>query len=181
MEDAGLSQAQTPRTHTKRRSLQLVLLFSSAAFLLFVVGAAFVLFATPIGQRMHREANEAKALSAMRQIYQAEIQYNVTYPAQGYACDLSALGGTGSSAKASAQSAQLLPDDIASGHKSGYTFALVNCVKVTANGQDMYTSYEAIAVPQIPRKTGNRGFCSDITGAIKADPQGGTDCTVPIQ
>jgi type IV pilus assembly protein PilA len=44
----------------------------------------------------------------------------------------------------------------------------------------MFTSYEVTAVPQTVGKTGHRGFCMDMSGEIKADMAGGTNCTVPI-
>ena len=75
----------------------------------------------------------------------------------------------------------MLQGDLATGNKSGYTFAIVNCTKVTVNNQDMYTSYEATAVPQAVGKTGHRGFCLDSKGAITADMAGGTNCTQPVQ
>ncbi len=74
-----------------------------------------------------------------------------------------------------------LQGDLATGQKSGYTFNIVNCTKVTVNNQDMYTSYEATAVPQAIGKSGHRGFCIDQAGEIKADPAGGTNCSQPIQ
>ena len=43
------------------------------------------------------------------------------------------------------------------------------------NNQDMYTSYEATAVPQSVGKSGHRGFCIDQAGEIKADLAGGTE------
>ena len=36
------------------------------------------------------------------------------------------------------------------------------------------------AVPQTVGKTGHRGFCMDMSGEIKTDPAGGTNCTIPI-
>ena len=77
--------------------------------------------------------------------------------------------------------AGLLPVDLASGNKAGYTFAIVNCSKVTVNNQDQYTGYEITAVPQAIGKTGDRGFCSDDSQQIKVDPKGGTSCTQPLQ
>ena len=65
------------------------------------------------------------------------------------------------------QAAQVLQGDLATGNKSGYTFAIVNCTKVTVNNQDMYTSYEATAVPQAVGKTGHRGFCIDQAGETR--------------
>jgi type IV pilus assembly protein PilA len=52
---------------------------------------------------------------------------------------------------------------------------------VTLNGQDRFTSFEITAVPQAIGKTGNRGFCTDLDGEIKADLAGGTNCTASVQ
>ena len=61
----------------------------------------------------------------------------------------------------------MLQGDLATGQKSGYTFNIVNCTKVTVNNQDMYTSYKATAVPQSIGKSGHRGFCIDQAGRSK--------------
>jgi type IV pilus assembly protein PilA len=140
-----------------------------------------MLIAIPNFSSMKSQANETSAIQSLRAIYQAQIQYQTTYPANGFACSLATLGGTGSSSAPSPQSAQVLQGDLATGNKSGYTFAIVNCTKVTVNNQDMYTSYEATAVPQAIGKTGHRGFCIDQAGEIKADAAGGTNCTLPLQ
>jgi type IV pilus assembly protein PilA len=66
--------------------------------------------------------------------------------------------------------------------KDGYVFNLTNCSKAQgANNQDVFTSYEVTAVPQTVGKTGNRGFCMDMTGEIKVDMAGGTNCSVSLQ
>jgi type IV pilus assembly protein PilA len=75
----------------------------------------------------------------------------------------------------------LLAIDLSSGQKSGYTFNIVKCEKVTVNDQDQFTSFEITAVPQAIGKTGHRGFCLDQYGEIKSDPQGGTNCTQAIR
>ena len=49
------------------------------------------------------------------------------------------------------------------------------------NNQDMYTAYEVHGVPQSVGKTGDRGYCADENNVIKTDPDGGTNCTQPIQ
>ena len=41
----------------------------------------------------------------------------------------------------------MIPDDLASGHKAGYTFAIGKCVKTTINNVDQVNSYEITAVP----------------------------------
>lgn len=151
--------------------------------LLIVISIMLILMliAIPNMLNLRASANETSALESLRAVQEAETQYNATYPQDGYACSLAALGGEGKSGPPTAQEAQLLPNDLAAGEKSGYTFNITNCTKTTVNSHDMYTSYEVTAVPQAIGKTGHRGFCLDMAGTIKADPKGGTNCTVPLQ
>jgi type IV pilus assembly protein PilA len=132
---------------------------------------------------MKIRANEVSAINSLRVITQAEIEYDSTYPANGYACDLKALGGVPGSGMPTPTGAQLLDNDLASsGFKSGYYFKISNCEKVTVNGTDRITGYVLTAVPAAPGKTGNRGFCTDqFGGAPKYDPAGGTSCTQSLQ
>ena len=120
-----------------------------------------MLIAIPNFISMKAQADETSAIQSLRAIYQAQIQYQTNFPANGFACALTALGGNASSGPPSPQAAQVLQGDLATGQKSGYTFNIVNCTKVTVNNQDMYTSYEATAVPQSIGKSGHRGFCID--------------------
>ena len=140
-----------------------------------------MLIAIPNFISMKAQADETSAIQSLRAIYQAQIQYQTDFPANGFACALPALGGNASAGPPSATAAQVLQGDLATGQKSGYTFNIVNCTKVTVNNQDMYTSYEATAVPQSIGKSGHRGFCIDQAGEIKSDPAGGTNCSQPIQ
>ena len=140
-----------------------------------------MLIAIPNFISMKAQADETSAIQSLRAIYQAQIQYQTDFPANGFACSLTALGGNASVGPPSPQAAQVLQGDLSTGQKSGYTFNIVNCTKVTVNNQDQYTSYEATAVPQSIAKSGHRGFCIDSAGEIKADPAGGTNCTQPIQ
>ncbi|MBW4026049.1 type IV pilin protein [Acidipila rosea] len=151
--------------------------------LLIVISIMLILMliAIPNMLNLRSQANETSAIQSLRAIYQAEIQYQTNYPANGFACSLQVLGGESGATPPSAQNAQLLQHDLTVGQKAGYTFNIVNCTKTTVNNQDMYTSYEATAVPQAVGKTGHRGFCIDMAGEIKADPAGGTNCTNPIQ
>jgi type IV pilus assembly protein PilA len=109
------------------------------------------------------------------------MQYESTYPANGYACALPSLGGDPSAGAPSPTGAQILQSDLTSGYKSGYIFTISNCQKVTVNGTDRGTSYTVNGIPQTVGKTGDDGFCSDQFGTIKQDPAGGTNCTQPIQ
>jgi type IV pilus assembly protein PilA len=118
----------------------------------------------------------------MHAISMAEIQYESTYPANGYACTLAALGGDPNAGAPSPAAAQMLQGDLSSGYKSGYVFTIGNCTKVSVNGADRITGYTVTAVPQTVNKTGNRGFCSDqFGGAPKYDPAGGSNCTQLLQ
>jgi type IV pilus assembly protein PilA len=118
-----------------------------------------MLIAIPNFISMKAQADETSAIQSLRAIYQAQIQYQTNFPSNGFACALTALGGSTSSGPPSPTAAQVLQGDLATGQKSGYTFNIVNCNKVTVNNQDMYTSYEATAVPQSVGKSGHRGFC----------------------
>jgi type IV pilus assembly protein PilA len=134
-----------------------------------------MLIAIPNFISMKAQADETSAIQSLRAIYQTN------FPSNGFACSLTALGGNPTSGPPGPQAAQVLQGDLATGQKSGYTFAVVNCNKVSVNNQDMYTSYEATAVPQSIGKSGHRGFCIDSAGEIKADLAGGTNCTQAIQ
>ena len=151
--------------------------------LLIVISIMLILMliAIPNMMNLKSQANETSAIQSLRAIYQAEIQYQTNYPANGFACSLAQLGGNASAGAPNPQTAQLLQSDLAGGQKSGYTFNITNCTKTTVNNQDMYTGFEATGVPQSVGKTGHRGFCIDMSGEIRSDPSGGTNCTVPIQ
>ncbi len=151
--------------------------------LLIVISIMLILMliAIPNFSGIKKQANETSAIQSLRTIYQAEIQYQTIYPAQGFACGLPPLGGTPGSQSPSPTQAQVLSSDLSGGQKSGYTFTVVNCSKVTVNNQDQITGFEAIAVPQSPGKTGNRGFCIDQENVVKYDPAGGTNCTQTVQ
>jgi type IV pilus assembly protein PilA len=170
-----------------RRKRQAGFTLSEAGFtlmeLLIVISIMLILMliAIPNMLNLRSQANETSAIQSLRAIYQSQIQFQTNYPANGFACSLQALGGDSASGPPNAQNSQLLQRDLTTGSKAGYLFNIVNCTKTTVNNQDMYTGYEATAVPQAVGKTGHRGFCIDITGEIKSDPAGGTNCTVPLQ
>jgi type IV pilus assembly protein PilA len=151
--------------------------------LLIVMSVMLILMTLAIPQllKLTKTAHETSAQASVRAIGEAELQYNSAYPANGFSCSLAALGGDPKSGPPTAQAAQLIAADLASGQKAGYTFAITNCNKVTVNNQDMFTSYEITAVPNSVGKTGDRGYCSDENNTIRFDPAGGTNCTQPIQ
>ena len=142
--------------------------------------AILMLIAIPTMGNMKRYANELSAQASIRAINLAQSQYESTYPANGYACSLQALGGDPKAGPPSATSAQLLQVDLATGIKSQYAFSIGNCTKVNNNGTDRITGYTVTATPLTVGQSGNRSFCSDQFGAIKFDPAGGTNCTQPL-
>jgi type IV pilus assembly protein PilA len=151
--------------------------------LLIVIAIILILMlmAIPTIGSMKKYANETSAKKSLQTIEQAEMQYETTFPANGYACSLTALGGDPSAGPPTATAAQILQTDLAAGVKAGYIFTISNCPKVTVNGADRFTGYQLTAVPETVGKTGDRGYCSDQFGTIKQDPAGGTNCTQPIQ
>jgi type IV pilus assembly protein PilA len=152
-----------------------------AAFFFLCIIPIIALIAIPTMGSMRKHASEAQAILSIKIIQQAEMMYAETYPSRGYTCSLPALGGDPNAGQPSAEAAQLLPRDLASGIKSGYIFAISNCAMVSLNGTDRVTGYTITAVPVTPGKTGNRGFCSDESGITKYDPVGGTNCTQPME
>lgn len=150
--------------------------------LLIVMSIIIILMVVliPNVMKARSQANETAAMESMRKVDQAEIQYQINYPQNGFTCNLSELGGDPKSGAPSPQAAQLIPSDLASGFKNGYKFAITNCQKVTAGGHDTYISFEITAVPQAVGTTGHRGFCMDVNGQITADLAGGTNCTQPV-
>jgi type IV pilus assembly protein PilA len=152
--------------------------------LLIVIAIILILMlmAIPTIGVMKIHANEVSAINSVQAIIKAQIQYETSFPANGFACSLTALGGDQASGPPSPTSAQLIQADLASGYKSGYIFNITNCTKVTVAGTDRITGFEVTAVPEAVGKTGNRGFCSDQNGGSpKYDPAGGTNCTQLLQ
>jgi type IV pilus assembly protein PilA len=140
-----------------------------------------MLIAIPTNQALFRNVHELSAKKSMQVIQQAEMIYQQTYPDAGYACSLEALGGDPSQGHPSSANAQLIKTDLASGIKDGYIFNIVNCTKVTVGNQERITSYQITAVPENLGKTGTLGFCLDSFGKMKADPDGGNNCTQDVQ
>jgi type IV pilus assembly protein PilA len=124
-----------------------------------------------------KRANALSAVNSLQKIVQAQMMYEESYPANGYACTLAALGGDPHSGPPTPTSSQLLPSDLASGFKQGYEFTIACGDKVTSNNVDRFNSFTVTAKPQSVGKTGDRGYCDDETDQIKFDPTGGVNCT----
>jgi type IV pilus assembly protein PilA len=151
--------------------------------LLIVIAIILILMlmAIPTIGSLKKQANETSAIQSIRAITQAQLQYESTFPTNGYASSLASLGGDPKAGPPTPAASQMLQGDLTSGIKSGYIFQISNITKVNLSGVDRVTGYQVTAVPQTVGQTGNRGFCSDQFGTIKADPAGATNCTQNLQ
>jgi type IV pilus assembly protein PilA len=165
-------------THTRTRESGFTLVE-----LLIVMSVILILMtlAIPAMQSVIRRGNETSAIASVRMLNEMEGQYNSAYPQHGFACTLPALGGKQGSAPPSAEAAQLIPDDLASGTKAGYSFTITCSNKTTNNSVDQYNGYTITAVPNSVGHSGNRGFCTDENTQIRYDPKGGNNCTELLQ
>ncbi len=151
--------------------------------LLIVIAIILILMlmAIPTIGSLTKKGNETSAINSVQTVTKAEIQYQSSYPANGFACTLAALGGDPAAGAPTPAASQILQGDLISGYKSGYIFTITCNNKVTINGTDRSNGYTITAIPQTVGKTGDRGFCSDQFGTIKSDPTGGTNCTQNLQ
>jgi type IV pilus assembly protein PilA len=150
--------------------------------LLIVISIILILMlvAIPTAGKIRKHANELSAQKSLQTIEQAELMYQSTYPTSGFACSLASLGGD-PNGTSSATAAGVISGELATGIKSGYIFNITNCTKSTANNSERVTGYTLTAVPATPGRTGDRGFCLESGGVIKADLTGATNCTQMVQ
>lgn len=148
--------------------------------LLVVVAIILIIAAIAIPSLMRAKisANEASAVSSIRSIHSTEVVYSLTYPAIGFADDIAKLGPFPPNTPATPAHAGLL--DFVLGcaaqpcHKSGYMFG------VDQTSGSPINTFRATGTPVTPQRTGIRGFCAPTPGNMAADPNGGTNCTDPI-
>ena len=115
-------------------------------------------------------ANESAAVGGVRTLNTAEITYAASFPAHGFTCTLSDLGGMGSGSGVTEHQAMLIDPRFAGGKKNGYLFAFSGCDGTPAS------RYSVTAVPADPT-SGTRAFCSDESAAIRFSADGkATSC-----
>lgn len=133
-------------------------------FIILVVAA----IAIPNLLRARIAANEASAIGSVRTINTAEITYLTQYE-HGYAT-LPQLGEPegGCRGNGTVEQACLIDATLASGLKVGYRFEVTP--GHADNGEAVYT---VVATPTQPGTNGQRSFCSDQTGVIRFESQGG--------
>jgi len=166
------------RTHRSRRTNGFTLM---ELLIVMAIITCIILIAVPTTRSIFKHAHEMSAKKSLQTIQQAEIMYQDTYTANGYACKLSDLGGDASAGAPTPTAAQILKPDLAGGIKDGYIFTVSHCAKTSVNGVDRANAYEVTAVPEAVGKSGDRGYCLDQYGDLKFDPTGGANCTQPVQ
>ena len=152
----------------KQKGFSLIELLIVVAIILIIAAIAI-----PNLLRSRIAANEASAVGSLRTLNTSEITYNSTYPSVGFTCSLSAMGPPTSGTSPNSSAAGLIDSNLAGGSKAGYTFTPGTCN--TAN--NITIDYQWKADPQTIGTTGQRGFCTDVSGVIKYDAGGsGSTC-----
>jgi prepilin-type N-terminal cleavage/methylation domain-containing protein len=130
--------------------------------LLIVVGIILVIAAVAIPNllRARMSANEASAASSLRALNTAQITYLSAYPTVGYATSLLSLSGI-SCVPPGSSGACIIDTQLASGTKSGYSFTL------TGTSGTPNASYQLVASPLAPNRTGTRYFCSFADAVVR--------------
>jgi type II secretory pathway pseudopilin PulG len=138
--------------------------------LLIVVSIILIIAAIAIPNllRSRMAANESSAVATIRTVNTAEVTYAITYPAQGFAATIQALGGPAPCTAATVTASCLLDDVLSSAtaQKSGYSFTAVG------TGSLPMSAYTTTAVPSVIGASGQRGFFSDQTGVIRYTADG---------
>lgn len=136
--------------------------------LLVVVAIILIIAAIAIPNFMRAKitANESSAVSSVHAIDTAEITYSSVFNTIGYSAALSDLGQGGTTPCPATPTASCFIDDVlASGTKSGYKFAYVQDASATPS-----IGFQLNADPVTANITGQRGFYSDQTNVIRAEP-----------
>jgi len=139
--------------------------------LLIVIAIILILMlmAIPTIGSLKKKANETSAINSVQVISKAELQYESTYPSNGYACTLTALGGIPAPAPPPWRLRRFCRrPDIRLQVRLHLHPQLQR--QGDGHGTDRFNSYSIVAIPQTVGKTGDRGFCSDQFGAITFDP-----------
>jgi prepilin-type N-terminal cleavage/methylation domain-containing protein len=132
--------------------------------LLIVVAIILIIAAIAIPNLIKSKmaANESAAVGGLRTLTTAEISYATQCPTIGFAATFAALGpGAGD-----CNAANLIDNVLASGTKSGYTFAAPTVTGTPAS------TFSTTAVPVVIGSTGQRGFYVNETGVIRYSPAG---------
>ena len=155
---ASKSKSESGASKKKSAGFSLIELLVVVAVILIIAAIAI-----PNYVRSKMRANEASAVSNLRNICTADVVYSTTYGID-YASSLDALGGNPATPSLTAagliDSVLSLPPYV----KSGYLYTYV----VTATDASGHAeTYTVNADPTIPGSTGDRHFYTDQSGVIR--------------
>lgn len=143
--------------------------------LLVVVAIILIIAAISVPNllRSRMAANEASAVGSLRTINTACIAYSTTFG--GFPSTLANLGTSG---PATSTAADLIDNALASGTKTGYTFAYTAGAAVGG----VIPVYRVTASPLVANQTGQRYFFTDESGVIRFNLSAlATDSDTPLQ
>ncbi len=156
----------------QQRGFTLIELMIVVAIILLIAAIA-----VPNLMKSRRAANEASAVSSIKNINTAQIGYSATFGI-GFADDITKLGMS-TDGSVSANHGGYLDWVLACAAqpclKSGYNFS------ITDTDGPPVTNFRALGVPADPGVTGQRSFCSNQLSEMTFDPDGGTNCTQPLR
>lgn len=132
--------------------------------LLVVVMVILVItaIAIPSFVQARLKANEASAVNSMHIIQTAQVMYSETYPEQGYAKTLTAMGANGGncSSPTPSNACLIMDDSLAAGYKNGYAFSIVS------DNQTPSLSYTVNGTPAAGGVSGRCSFSAHAGGQI---------------
>jgi type IV pilus assembly protein PilA len=156
----------------KQKGFSLIELLIVVAIILIIAAIAI-----PNLLRARIAANESSAVASIRTLNTGQISYYSAYPTVGFAGTLGALAGTACAPPTSA-GACLIDTQLASGSKSGYSFALSGVSGTPAS------TYQTIATPLAVNQSGTRYFCSFEDAVVRASAATISTCdtaSTPLQ
>jgi type IV pilus assembly protein PilA len=154
--------------------------------LLIVVAIILIIAAISIPNllRSKMAANEASAVGSVRTIDVAVVEYQSIYGV-GYPASLAQIGSSGPTT--GCNNAQLIDAVLTNGVKSGYSLAIIPGTQAIPKESvpqgctpGFYDGYVVTANPVSVGTSGQRAFCSDATGVIRANPAGTATYTSPL-